>query len=138
MRKYLVSYYTEQNDVCNDCEKIINAEGIEEALRMFKFEVKLYKRITAVYEMPNMELFQESLKNHDVDVMIEEVRGILKELFYEKWMDLEEWQEMLAEMEETVPVRKMADELAVGITNGYSIEKQKDMIRSYFKNTKND
>lgn len=57
MRQYVVCYYTEQNDVCTDVEKIVEADSIEDALIVFKEKVRLYKRIMGINEMPltNME-----------------------------------------------------------------------------------
>jgi hypothetical protein len=55
MRKYLIYYYTESNDVCHDLEAIIEAESIEEAIKEFKSKMSVHKRITTITELPNHE-----------------------------------------------------------------------------------
>jgi hypothetical protein len=57
MRRYLVCYYTEKDDVCCDLEKIVEAVDIEKALEIFKSKTRIYKRITCVTELPNEEVF---------------------------------------------------------------------------------
>lgn len=61
MRRYLVCYYTERDDVCTDLEKIIEADNIEIALKEFKDVIRLYRRITSISEMPNMQLFDKPI-----------------------------------------------------------------------------
>ena len=51
MRKYLVLYWTEQNDCATDVEMIVEADNIEQALAKFKQEVRLYKRIYGINEL---------------------------------------------------------------------------------------
>ena len=53
MRKYLIFYYVEKNDDCHDLEMIIEADSIEEAIKLFKSRVRVMKRITTVTELPN-------------------------------------------------------------------------------------
>lgn len=48
MRRYLIEYYAERNDVCVDMECIIEADTIAEALLIFD---RQYKRITSVTEI---------------------------------------------------------------------------------------
>lgn len=52
MRRYLVFYYTEQNDVCTDLERIIEANDILAAINVFNDETKAFKRITTITELP--------------------------------------------------------------------------------------
>ena len=52
MRKYLIYYYAEKNDVCHDLEAIIEAESIEEAIKEFKSKIRVHKRITTITELP--------------------------------------------------------------------------------------
>ena len=52
MRRYLLYYYTEQNDVCTDLERIVEAKDISSAINVFNNEVKAYKRITTITELP--------------------------------------------------------------------------------------
>jgi len=52
MRKYLIFYYTEKNDECHDLESIVEADSIEEAIKLFKSKVRVHKRITTVTELP--------------------------------------------------------------------------------------
>lgn len=50
MRKYLICYYTEQNDVCTDLEKIVEAKSINSALYNF-MNNHTYKRVTSISEI---------------------------------------------------------------------------------------
>jgi len=52
MRRYLLYYYTEQNDECHDMETIIEADNIEEAIKFFKSRIRIHKRITTITELP--------------------------------------------------------------------------------------
>lgn len=63
----------------------------------------------------------------------EDVIAILKDLFYEPWMEEDDWNEVMEEIEKVVSVSDMTDALTVGISNGYSIEDQKKIIKIYFK-----
>lgn len=51
MRKYLIYYWAEKNDDAVDCEKIIEASNIDEALIKFKDVTIVYKRITQIKEI---------------------------------------------------------------------------------------
>ena len=50
MRKYLICYWTEQNDVCTDLEDIVEANNIMEALEIFATS-KVFKSITSISEI---------------------------------------------------------------------------------------
>lgn len=52
MRKYLVCYWTERNDVATDLEDIVEADNITEALEKFKAS-KVYKSIDSISEIIN-------------------------------------------------------------------------------------
>jgi hypothetical protein len=51
MRKYLIYYWAEKNDDAVDCEKIIEASNIQEALNKFLNMTIVYKRITQIKEI---------------------------------------------------------------------------------------
>lgn len=51
MRKYKISYLTEQNDENTDLEIIIDADNIGMALMKFQIQVKVYKRVTDINEI---------------------------------------------------------------------------------------
>lgn len=53
MRKYLICYYVERNDVCTDLEKIIEAADIRHALYEFETTHR-FKRITSISELINV------------------------------------------------------------------------------------
>ena len=72
MKRYLVCYYAERDDVCTDLEKIIEADDIEKALKKFKDETRLYRSITSISLMPNMHLFENNslikiIETHDAN-----------------------------------------------------------------------
>lgn len=52
MKKYLVCYWTERNDVATDLEDIVEADNISEALEKFKAS-KVFKSIDSISEIVN-------------------------------------------------------------------------------------
>lgn len=52
MRKYRISFLKEVNDECTEREVFIFAGSFEKALEQFKEEVRRYKRITEISELP--------------------------------------------------------------------------------------
>lgn len=52
MRKYLVCYWTERNDVATDLEDVVEADNISEALDKFK-DSTVYKSIDSISEIIN-------------------------------------------------------------------------------------
>jgi len=61
---------------------------------------------------------------------LEEVEILLKELFYESWMDNEDWASYLKFMEENgISLSKLAEELEIGVNNGFSVETQIKLIK---------
>lgn len=50
MKKYLICYWTEQNDVCTDFEDIVEANNIMEALEIFATS-KVFKSISSISEI---------------------------------------------------------------------------------------
>ena len=55
MRRYLIFYWAEQNDEATDLEIIIEANNIKEAIDKFEEEVRVFKRITTIAELPYNE-----------------------------------------------------------------------------------
>lgn len=54
MKKYLVCYWTERNDVATDLEDIVEADNISEALEKFKSST-VSKSIHSISEIINFE-----------------------------------------------------------------------------------
>tara|TARA_R110000868_G_scaffold323197_1_gene584148 strand:- start:317 stop:496 length:180 start_codon:yes stop_codon:yes gene_type:complete len=54
MKKYLICYWTEQNDVCTDLEDIVEADNIMEALEKFVTS-RVFKSISGINELVNVE-----------------------------------------------------------------------------------
>ena len=52
MKKYLICYWTERNDVSTDLEDLIEADNIKEALDKF-INIKGFKNITSISVIPN-------------------------------------------------------------------------------------
>jgi hypothetical protein len=50
MRKYLVCYWTERNDVSTDLEIVIEADNIREALDKFHY-THHYRRVSSISEL---------------------------------------------------------------------------------------
>jgi hypothetical protein len=66
----------------------------------------------------------------------DEINAFLKELFYETWMDENDWLIFLEELETQsgVSVQSLSNDLQVGLKNGHSIEKQFELVRTVLKN----
>ena len=58
MRKYLICYWTERNDVATDLEDIVEADNIMEALENFAVS-KVFKRVSSISEIPNESFIPE-------------------------------------------------------------------------------
>ena len=54
MKKYLVCYWVERNDVATDLEDIVEADNISEALDKFKAST-VFKSIDSISETINFE-----------------------------------------------------------------------------------
>jgi hypothetical protein len=54
MRRYLVCYWVERNDVATDLEDIVEADNIMEALEKFTSSA-VFKRINSVSELINFD-----------------------------------------------------------------------------------
>ena len=70
------------------------------------------------------------------DVLFQdEINAFLKELFYESWMDENDWLMFLEELETQsgVSVQSLSNDLQVGLKNGHSIEKQFELVRTVLK-----
>jgi len=67
-----------------------------------------------------------------------EIDVFLKELFFEKWMDDEDWIKILNELEKQTGVSKstLSADLKIGVDNGYSLEKQFHLVRLVLKNSR--
>ena len=66
----------------------------------------------------------------------DEINAFLKELFYETWMDENDWSMFLEaiETQSGVSVQSLSNDLQVGLKNGHSIEKQFELVRTVLKN----
>ena len=75
----------------------------------------------------------------DIVPFEKEITSFLKEVFYESWMDDDDWEFFLEELEKQtgVSIRSLSNDLQVGLNNGHSIEKQFDLFRTVLKNDKN-
>jgi hypothetical protein len=68
----------------------------------------------------------------------DEINSFLKELFYESWMDEDDWVMFLDELEKQsgASIQSLSNDLQVGLKNGYSIEKQFELARAVLKNSR--
>jgi hypothetical protein len=64
-----------------------------------------------------------------------EVEELLKELFYESWMDDNDWEEFLEESQRLgqISIEDMSRDIEIGFENGYSVERQIDIIKYILK-----
>lgn len=68
----------------------------------------------------------------------DEINEFLKELFYESWMDENDWTMFLEALETQsgVSIKSLSNDLQVGLQNGHSIEKQFELVRTVLKNNR--
>jgi hypothetical protein len=62
-----------------------------------------------------------------------EITDFLRELFYESWMDDNDWSIFLEELETQsgMSIQSLSNDLQVGLNNGHSIEKQFELVRLF-------
>lgn len=72
------------------------------------------------------------------NLMSDKIDAFLKEQFFEDWMDNDDWEEFLKELEKQTGVTKesLLNDLEIGKKNGYPIEEQFNFVRSILKNRK--
>jgi len=66
----------------------------------------------------------------------DEISVFLKQQFYESWMDENDWLMFLEALETQsgVSIQSLSSDLQIGLKNGYSIEKQFELMRAALKN----
>ena len=64
-----------------------------------------------------------------------EVEKLLKDLFFENWMDEEDWKEFLIELEKAsgVTLTSLSNDIEIGVKNGYNLETQIAIIKQALK-----
>lgn len=64
-----------------------------------------------------------------------EVKQLLKDLFFEDWMDENDWTEFLDEFfrQTGTSIKSLCDDIKIGINNGYSLEYQINALKLIFK-----
>lgn len=69
------------------------------------------------------------------DVLETKINNLLKELFRKDWMDDNDWNEFIIQLEvhNGVTISSLKNDIDVGVKNGYSIDTQFDLIRNTFK-----
>jgi hypothetical protein len=65
----------------------------------------------------------------------EEANNILNELFRESWMDDDDWDGFINDLFKLtgLSVDKLSEQLEQGVNNGYSVEKQIEILKLLFK-----
>lgn len=63
-----------------------------------------------------------------------EINKLLSDLFREKWMDDDDWSEMLSEVfrKSGLSIERLSIDIEIGIKNGYSVEQQIEKIQEMF------
>lgn len=66
---------------------------------------------------------------------VKEVEQLLRDLFFEDWMEEEDWQDILNELLKQTgkSLKIMSDEIEIGVKNGYSVQQQLDIIKSVLR-----
>lgn len=64
-----------------------------------------------------------------------EVEELLKELFFESWMDDDDWVEFLQETQRVggISIGDISKDIETGVKNGYSIERQIEILRQILR-----
>lgn len=64
-----------------------------------------------------------------------EIENTLKELFFEKWMDEDDWKLFLKEIElkTGVTIYSLSKDIEKGVENGHPLEVQLSLIKQLFK-----
>ena len=64
-----------------------------------------------------------------------EVEKLLKDLFFENWMDEEDWKEFLIELEKAsgVTLTSLSNDIEIGVKDGYNLETQIAIIKQALK-----
>jgi hypothetical protein len=60
-----------------------------------------------------------------------EVNQLLINIFRSNWMDDNDWNEFLKEVD--FPIEKLSSDLEIGVNNGYSIETQLKLFEKVFR-----
>jgi hypothetical protein len=65
-----------------------------------------------------------------------EINKFLKELFYESWMDENDWEIFIKELQiqSGISIESLSNDLQTGLKNGNSIEVQFELISKNIKN----
>ena len=60
-----------------------------------------------------------------------EAKQLIKDLFYEEWMDNEDWNEFIRILFElkNISYQKLAKQIEIGVSNGYSVDKQINLCK---------
>jgi len=64
-----------------------------------------------------------------------EVKKLLRDLFFEFWMTEDDWEEFLIELEtkSNISIKKLSDDIEIGVNNGYSVKKQLELVKKVLK-----
>lgn len=64
-----------------------------------------------------------------------EIKSLLRDLFYEKWMDEEDYLEIQEEVfkETGITIQELSNQIEIGINNGYSLDFQLNLMRTKYK-----
>ena len=66
----------------------------------------------------------------------QQINTMLKDIFYEDWMDEQDWAEFLEEVQSVTGIgfEKLSKDIEEGVKNGYSVETQMKLIKQVLKN----
>lgn len=64
-----------------------------------------------------------------------EAKELIFDLFFEDWMDNNDWIQFQDEFLETTNLtyEKISEDIEIGVNNGYSVEQQKELIEKALK-----
>jgi len=62
---------------------------------------------------------------------LNEIEKLLKDLFFEDWMDENDWKGFLSDLQKATgkTIESMSNEVEIGINNGHSLEEQIKLIK---------
>lgn len=77
------------------------------------------------------EVFMENVKHQEF------IENIFRDIFYESWMDEEDYQELISKIKRVaLDMETLSNQIDQGIAKGYSLEAQREIIVYSFKSIK--
>jgi 3-hydroxyisobutyrate dehydrogenase-like beta-hydroxyacid dehydrogenase len=65
----------------------------------------------------------------------EQAEQLLRDVFFQDWMNQSDWEKFLGELEFTteVSIDSLSKDIEIGVKNGYSVESQIELVKGILK-----